>query len=162
MAIQFQFGAAFNTSVNKPLKPWKYDTAVRVTQSNGSLVKLTDVLGPLDLPTSMKLTSTRIANVYNTLADGSIPVAEQSSNTSGQSVFVELKTVATRDGLVPDTRVQLPMVCRLELRLPNDAEIAETDITTLVMATFGLLCDDAGAPVVVTEKMRGALAPCTC
>lgn len=162
MAIEFQFGAAFNTAVNKALTPWKYDTAVRVTQNQGSLVKLTDTLSPLDLQTSMKLTSTRIANVYNTLNEGSTPVAEQSSNTSGQSVFVELKTVATRDGLVPDTRVQLPMVCRLELRLPNDAEIAETDITTLVMATFGLLCDDAGAPVVVTEKMRGALAPCTC
>lgn len=162
MAIEFQFGAAFNTGVTKPLLPWKYDTAVRVTQNQGSLVKLTDTLSPLDIQTSMKLTATRIANVYNTLADGSVPVAEQSTNTSGQSVFVELKTIATRDGSVPDTRVQLPMVCRIELRLPNDAEIAEDDVTKLVMQTFALLCDSAGAPVVVTEKMRGALAPCTC
>lgn len=162
MAIAFQFGSAFNTPVNKSLAPWKYDTAVRVVQNQGSLVKLTDILAPLDKQTSMKLTSTRIANVYNTLADGSVPVAEQSSNTSGTSVFVELKTVATRAGAVEDTTVQLPMVARIELRLPNDAEIAEADITTLVMATFALLCDDAGAPVVVTQKMRGALAPCTC
>lgn len=162
MAIAFQFGAAFGADVTKTLSPWKYTDAIRVVQDNGSLVKLTDILAPLDKQTTIKLTNTRIANVYQTLADGNVPVAEQSSNTSGQSIFCELKTVATKDGPIAGTTIQLPMVARVELRLPNDAEITEADVTKMVMTAFAGLCDESGEPTVVTEKMRGALAPCTC
>lgn len=162
MAIEFQFGDAFGTPVNKSLEPWDYENAVRIVQNDGTLVKMTDIVSPLDKQTSMKLTATRIGNVYNTLAGGTIPVSEQSSNTSGSSIFAELKTVATRPGAIDGTTVQLPMVGRIEVRLPNDASITEADVTTLVMAAFALLCDKDGDPTVVTEKMRGALAPCTC
>jgi hypothetical protein len=51
------------------------------------------------------------------------------------------------------------MVARIELRIPNDSAIAESDINTLVLATYAALCDASGNPVVVTEKMRGALTP---
>lgn len=158
MAISFQFGSGSqDTPVNKALAPWKYADAFRVITDNGSLARMGDIKSPLDMQTTVKLTNTKIANVYTTLADGNIPVEAQNANTSGHTVFVELKTIATK--VVGTNTIQLPMVSRIELRLPDDAEIAEADITTLVMATFAALCDSTGTPVVVTEKMRGSLTP---
>lgn len=158
MAISFNFGSGSQgNAVAKNLYPWAYTTAIRVISDNGSIARMTDILAPLDKKTTIKVTLEKIANVYTTLADGSVPVAEQSANVTGQTVFVELKTIATKvvDGLT----YQLPMVSRIELRLPNDADIAESDILSLVMATFAALCDAAGTSTVVTEKMRGALTP---
>ena len=154
MAISFNFGAgATGAAKTLSLLPWAYTTAFRNVSDNGSVARMTDILTPLDKKTSVKITLDKIANVYTTLADGTVPVAEQSSNTSGQTVFCELKTVATKT--VGDVTVQLPMVARIELRLPN----SESDINTLVLATYASLCDASGNPVVVTEKMRGALTP---
>lgn len=158
MAISFNFGAgATGTAKTLSLLPWAYTTAFRNVSDNGSVARMTDILTPLDKKISVKITLDKIANVYTTLADGVVPVAEQSSNTSGQTVFCELKTVATKT--VGDVTVQLPMVARIELRIPNDSAIAESDINTLVLATYASLCDATGNPVVVTEKMRGALTP---
>lgn len=158
MAISFNFGSgATGTGKTLTLLPWAYTTAFRNVSDNGSIARMTDILSPLDKKTTVKVTLEKIANVYTTLADGVIPVAEQNSNTSGQTVFVELKTIATK--VVGDITTQLPMVARIELRLPNDAAIAESDVNTLVLAAYASLCDAAGNPVVVTEKMRGALTP---
>jgi len=158
MAISFNFGiGATGTAKSLSLLPWAYTTAFRNVSDNGSVARMTDILTPLDKKTSVKITLDKIANVYTTLADGTVPVSEQSSNTSGQTVFCELKTVATKT--VGDATVQLPMVARIELRIPNDSAIAESDINTLVLATYAALCDASGNPVVVTEKMRGALTP---
>lgn len=158
MAISFNFGAgATGTAKSLSLLPWAYTTAFRNVSDNGSVARMTDILTPLDKKTSVKITLDKIANVYTTLADGTVPISEQSSNTSGQTVFCELKTVATKT--VGDATVQLPMVARIELRIPNDSAIAESDINTLVLATYAALCDASGNPVVVTEKMRGALTP---
>jgi len=158
MAISFNFGTgATGTAKSLSLLPWAYTTAFRNVSDNGSVARMTDILTPLDKKTSVKITLDKIANVYTTLADGAVPVSEQSSNTSGQTVFCELKTVATKT--VGDATVQLPMVARIELRIPNDSAIAESDINTLVLATYAALCDASGNPVVVTEKMRGALTP---
>ncbi|DAD52636.1 coat protein [ssRNA phage SRR7976299_4] len=158
MAISFNFGTgATGTAKSLSLLPWAYTTAFRNVSDNGSVARMTDILTPLDKKTSVKITLDKIANVYTTLADGTVPISEQSSNTSGQTVFCELKTVATKT--VGDATVQLPMVARIELRIPNDSAIAESDINTLVLATYAALCDASGNPVVVTEKMRGALTP---
>lgn len=158
MAISFQFGTgALGTAVTKNLQPWAYTTAVRTISDSGSVARMSDILAPLDKKTTMKVSLDKIADVYATLADGSVPVAERSANVSGGTVFAELKTIATK--AVGDATVQIPMVGRIELRLPFDSAITEADITTLVMATFGLLCDASGNPVVVTEKLRGALTP---
>lgn len=157
MALTFNFGAATGTGKTLTLLPWAYTTAFRNVSDNGVVARMTDILAPLDKKTSIKITLDKIANVYSTLVDGSVPVAEQSSNVSGQTVFCELKTIATRtEG---DATIQVPFVCRIELRLPNDSNIAEADINTLILATYAGLCDAAGNPVVVTEKMRGALTP---
>lgn len=159
MAISFQFGATAQeeTPVTKNLYPWDYATAIRVISDNGSIARMTDIVAPLDMKTSIKISLANIANVYSTLADGTVPTANQSANVTGSTVFCELKTIATK--VVDSVTIQIPLVSRLELRIPNDAEIAEADIVTLVMATFAALCDNSGAPVVVTEKMRGALTP---
>jgi hypothetical protein len=158
MAISFNFGAgATNVGVTKTLLPWNYTGAFRIISDSGTLARMTDKLSPLDKITTAKVTLERIANVYTTLASGTVPVAYQSANTSGHTVFVELRTIATK--VVNGVTIQLPMVSRIELRLPDDADIAESDIDTLVMATYGLLCDATGNPVVVSEKMRGALTP---
>lgn len=158
MGIAFNFGiGATGAAVTKSLAPWAWTTAFRTVSDTGTVARVTDILAPLDKRTSIKTSLSRIANVYSTLASDTVPVDEQSSNTSGQTVFVELQTLATKT--VGERTVQLPMVSRIELRLPNDADIAESDITTLVMATFAGLCDASGNPTVVTEKMRGALTP---
>lgn len=158
MAILFNFGTSSqNVGVTKTLKPWNYSGAFRIISDSGTLARMTNILSPLDKVTTAKVTLDKIANVYTTLAGGTVPLAAQNASVSGHTVFVELKTIATK--VVGTNTIQLPMVARLELRLPDDADIAETDIDTLVMATYGLLCDAAGLPVVVTEKMRGALTP---
>jgi hypothetical protein len=158
MAISFNFGAASQgTGVTKTLKPWNYSSAFRIISDSGTLARMTDILSPLDKLTTAKVTLEKIANVYTTLAGGTVPLAAQNANVSGHTVFVELKTIATK--IVNTVTVQLPIVSRIEIRLPDDADIAEADIDTLVMATYGLLCDAAGLPTVVTEKMRGALTP---
>jgi hypothetical protein len=158
MAISFNFGTgAQGTGVTKTLKPWAYTDAFRIVSDSGTLARMTDILAPLDKQTTVKVTLDKIANVYSTLADGSVPVSAQNANTSGHTVFAELKTIATKT--VGDTVIQLPMVARIELRLPDDADIAESDIDTLVLAAYAALCNSSGTPVVVTEKMRGALTP---
>lgn len=158
MSISFNFGTgAQGADVAKVLKPWAYSAAFRVITDNGALARMTDIVAPLDMKTTVKVTLAKISNVYSTLADGTVPVAEQSANVTGQTVFVELKTIATK--IVGDQTIQIPMVSRIELRLPNDADITESDVEQLVMATYGFLCDDSGNPTVVTEKMRGALTP---
>lgn len=158
MAISFNFGAGSQgVAGTKAFKPWAYLAAFRIISDSGSLAKMTDIAAPLDKKTTLKVTLDKIANVYTTLAEGTVPVSAQNANTSGQTVFVELKTIATKT--VGDAEIQLPMVARIELRLPNDADISESDVEALVMATYAGLCDAAGNPVVVTEKMRGALTP---
>lgn len=162
MAISFNFGAASQgVGVTKTLKPWNYSSAFRIISDSGTLARMTDILSPLDKLTTAKVTLEKIANVYTTLAGGTVPLAAQNANVSGHTVFVELKTIATKIVTTGTTSVtvQLPIVSRIEIRLPDDADIAESDIDTLIMATYGLLCDSAGLPTVVTEKMRGALTP---
>lgn len=158
MSISFNFGVgAQGTAATKSLLPWAYATAFRIISDSGSLARMTDIVAPLDKKTTIKVTLDKIANVYTTLAEDKIPLAAQSANTSGQTVFTELKTIATKT--VGGVEIQLPMVARIELRLPNDADISEADVETLVLATYASLCNTAGSPVVVTEKMRGALTP---
>lgn len=158
MAILFNFGTSSqNVGVTKTLKPWNYAGAFRIVSDSGTLARMTNILSPLDKITTAKVTLEKIANVYTTLAGGTVPLLAQNSNVSGHTVFAELKTIATK--VVGTATIQLPMVARLELRLPDDADIAETDIDTLILATYALLCDSAGLPTVVTEKMRGALTP---
>lgn len=158
MAILFNFGTSSqNVGVTKTLKPWNYSGAFRIISDSGTLARMTNILSPLDKVTTAKVTLEKIANVYTTLAGGTVPIAAQNACVSGHTVFVELKTIATK--VVNSVTIQLPMVSRLELRLPDDADIAEADIESLVLATYALLCDSAGLPTVVTEKMRGALTP---
>jgi uncharacterized protein YejL (UPF0352 family) len=158
MAISFQFGSGSqDTAIDVSMAPWIYTAAFRKISDNGSNARMTDILSPLDKKTSIKISLAKIANVYSTLADNSVPAAEQSANVSGATVFVELKTIATK--VVDSVTIQIPLVSRIELRIPFDSEITEADITTLVMSTFAALCDEDGNPVVVTEKMRGALLP---
>lgn len=158
MAISFQFGSgAQGTATTKAFSPWAYTTAFRTISDNGSQARMADILSPLDKKTTAKVTLEKIANVYTTLADGAVPVANQSSNTSGGTVFAELKTIATKtDGL---NTVFIPMVARVEVRVPNDPDITGSDIETLVMAAYGLLCDASSSNTVITEKLRGALTP---
>lgn len=158
MAVTFQFGAkALGEAISDSRHPWNYTNAVRIISDSGSSARMTDILSPLDMKTTFKVTLSKIANVYTTLADGTVPVAQQNANTSGGTIFAELKTVATK--VVGDDTIQLPMVGRIELRLPNDSAITETDVDLLVKATYGILCDANGDPTVVTEKLRGALTP---
>lgn len=158
MALDLNLGDAFETAVPVNLAPWK-PSALKVMEENGTLVKVADVLSPLDRQASVKITNTRIANVYNTLAKGSIPIGNQSTNTSGQSIFTEL--VATASKTVGDQEVLLPVVARVEVRLPNDGDLTDANALTLILATLAAMCDDEGA-LHVTDMMRGVLFPGCC
>lgn len=155
MSLDLNLGPAFNTPVNIPLAPWKL-TALKVVQDSGTLVRVSDVMSPLDKQAFVKLTNTRIANVYNTLAKGTVPIANQSTNVSGQSIFAELTATASKT--VGSTVTLLPVVTRIEFRLPNDGDLTNADAQALLMATFAAMCNDAGV-FRVTDMMRGVLFP---
>lgn len=153
MPIDLNLGSAFGTAVNKSLLPWTL-AALKVTQDDGSLVKVTNVLSPLDKQSSIKIANTRIANVYNTLAKGSIPIGNQAANTTGQAIFVELNATASK--VVGSDTILLPMIARIELKLPNDGELTNGNVEQLLLATYAALCDAVGT-MRATEIMRGVL-----
>lgn len=157
MALDLNQGLAFNTSSTETLPVFPPATgAFKVIQDDGTLVKVANILSPLDKQMSVKITNTRIANVYNTLAKGTIPLGNQATNTSGQSVFVELSATASKT--VGTTEILLPVVARAELRLPNDGDLEEGDIETLLSCLISLFYDQS-ALLSVTSMMRGALFP---
>lgn len=145
------------TSVPKNLKPWLYGSSFRVISDNGSIARMTDIRAPLDKLTTLKVTKEKIANVYSTLASGTVPLAEQSLNVEGTTTMVELTTVLTKtDGLV---KVQLPVVFRVIARSPNDPDITGSLIDELIMDTAAIMADELGNNILTTEIMRGALTP---
>jgi hypothetical protein len=106
----------------------------------------------------VKISNTRIANVYQTLAKGSIPPGYQSFTTTGQSIYVELNVVATKPPLVSGgTPTYLPLQCRLEFKLPNDSAITDAEVENLLEATVAVISGGAGT-YRVSEMMRGVLA----
>lgn len=155
MPLDLNLGAAFAATVNKPMGPW-LPSALKITEDDGTLLKLCDVLSPLDKQAALKITNTKIANVYNTLAKGSIPVGNQSTNTSGQRLFVELNVTASKT--VGTTVVLTPAVVRIDLSLPNDGDLTDANVESLVLAAYAALCTPAGAPRATT-MMRGVLNP---
>lgn len=130
--------------------------ALRVVTDTGNLIKLANVSSPLDKPSSVKITNTRIPNVYLTLAKGSVPTGHQAVNTSGQSIFVELNAVASKTIGDEDNEVLVPLTARVEVRVPNDGDITDDDIKALLLATLSNLCDKDGN-CRVTQMMRGVL-----
>jgi hypothetical protein len=130
--------------------------SLKVVNDSGSLIKLANVSSPLDKQATLKISNTRIANVYQTLAKGSIPLQNQSPNTSGQSIFIELAVTGSRT--VTSGTILVPMVARVELRIPNDADINDADLKALTLLTVGALCKTDGT-FRVTEMMRGVLPP---
>lgn len=136
--------------------PVRYQTgALQVVQDDGNLVRLANVVTPLDRQAFLKITNTRIPNVYTTLAKGSIPVQAQSLNTTGQTIFVELNATALKTGGPSD--VLLPVAARLELRIPNDGEVDETFVRDLVLAVLAGIVTSESGHLRVTEIMRGIL-----
>lgn len=160
--VSFNFGTgaqgeAMGTINSVSFKPWNWTDAFRTISDTGSLAKMTDILAPLDKRTTIKVTLDKIADVYSTLAGGTVPPASRLANTAGATVFAEVNTIASKT--VGETEIQLPMVARVELRLPFDADISAANVTELFLAAYGALCNDVGIPTVTTEKMRGALTP---
>jgi hypothetical protein len=131
--------------------------ALQVVQNTGQLVKLTNILSPLDRPATAKISNTRIANVYNTLAKGSIPLTAQSANPTGQSVFAELSVVASETS--GGVTAFVPMVGRVELRIPNHGSITDLVVAELMWSTLALLLKPDDGGLRVREIMRGVLFP---
>lgn len=139
---------------------WDYPNAFRVVSDTGSSVRLTDILTPLDKRTYLKFSLSKIANVYATLGGDSVPVAERSSNPTGQTLFCELTTILTKTNpTISGGIIQVPIQTRVELRLPNDGDLTDDDIMELMALTAAGLCDDAGLPRITSEMLRGALVP---
>lgn len=140
--------------------PWIYDAAFRVTSNAPTLAKITDILAPLDKPTEIKISTETIANVYSTLANSKIPVSEQNSNTSGTSVFVQLRTVAQYVKTVGTTSsvVQLPLEGRLQIRIPNDSELTNAVLDEFLGQLIACLRSSDGTSRL-NEIARGSLVP---
>jgi len=155
MSLDLNLGAAFDTAVDVDLAPW-LPTALKVMSNDGTLIKAADVLSPLDKQAVVKITNTRIANVYNTLGKGVIPIGNQAVNTSGQSIFAEL--TATASETIDTVEVLSPLVARIEVRLPNNGSMTDANVLTLVMATLASMCDADGT-LQVLSMMRGVLFP---
>lgn len=158
MAITFNFGTgAQGDSVSKTLKPWLYTAAFRATSYGVGNATMVNTKTDLDKKTSIKVTLSKIANVFETLAKGTIPVANQLTSQTGHTVFCELKTIATKS--VGTEVAYIPIVSRIEIRVPDDPDITDSDIETLVLATYAGLCNQAGTSDVMSDKLRGALTP---
>jgi len=161
MSLDLNLGESFDIEstalATTPLAVVQFGAdALQKVSDTGTLVKLTDVLSPLDRPFNVKISNTRIANVYQTLAKGTVPLGNQASNASGQSIFVEATASASKVMPVSGQVVIVPMTARIELRLPNDGDVTNGVIKTLLVATLSQLCGDDGNPRV-TEMMRGVL-----
>lgn len=156
MALDLNLGAAFAASSNVAMLPW-LTTSLKVQENNGNLVRVSDVLSPLDRQAWVKFTNTRIANVYNTLAKGSIPLGNQATNTTGQSIFTEL-TVAASETVGTDLIIS-PAVARIELRLPNNTSLTDALVTQLLNAAYCAMCTPATTTIRATSMMRGVLYP---
>lgn len=141
-------------------RPWMYDDAFRVTSNAPTLAKITDILAPLDKPTEIKISTETIANVYSTLANSKIPVSEQNSNTSGTSVFVQLRTVAQYVKTVGTTSsvVQLPLEGRLQIRIPNDSELTN-DVLDEFLGQLNACLRSSDGTSRLNEIARGSLVP---
>lgn len=160
MAFSTTYGTgAFTTDVDGNTR-CQYETAFRVISDTGSSVKLTDILSPLDKRTTIKYVLSKIADVYKTLGGDSVPVSERSSNPTGQTLFTELTTILTRPNpAVSNSIIQVPVQARIELRLPNDGQLADADVNDLIEKLISTLTDTDGSPRVCSELLRGALVP---
>lgn len=162
MSINWNYGTGsqFATASNLSYNPWLYDAAIRVTSDSPTQAKLTDILAPLDKPTEIKISTEPIANVYTTLTNSRIPVSSQSANTSGTSVFVQLRTVVDYDKTIgtTTTNVQLPLEARLQIRVPNDAELTNVVLAKLISSLYASTCGADGASRL-NEILRGGLVP---
>lgn len=162
MSLNWNFGSGSQAAVASTLSyyPWQYDDAIRATSVSPTLVKFADILAPLDKPTEIKISTETIANVYSTLANSKIPVSEQNSNTSGSSVFVQLRTVADYTRVIGTTSsvVQLPLEVRLQIRVPNDAELTNAELDKLLGAVISSVRNSDGTSRL-GEILRGSLVP---
>jgi hypothetical protein len=162
MSLNWNFGtgAVSETASTLSYYPWEYDDAMRVKSTTPNQAKLTDILSPLDKTTELKISTESIANVYSTLASYKIPVAAQSANQTGTSVFVQLRTTVDYDMTVGSTttNIQLPLEARLQIRVPNDAELVDAEITKLVGHLYSSICESDGT-TRIGEIIRGGLVP---
>jgi len=162
MSLNWNFGvgAQFATPSNLAYNPWLYADSIRVTSDAPTQVKFTDILAPLDKPTELKISVEPIANVYSTLTNNRVPVTSQSANTSGTSVFVQLRTMVDYDKVLgtDTTNVQLPLEARIQIRVPNDAQLTSVELNKLVASTFAVLCSENGSSRL-GEILRGGLVP---
>lgn len=165
LSFNFGSGAAISgESLDPPFVTqapiWKFKNSFRKVSESGNQSRIADIVAPLAKRTTIKYSIDRIANVYNTLGDALVPVSNQSLNTAGQTLFVELKTVATSTPTAPALPFDVPMVCRIEIRIPTFADITDADVETLVLHTVAALRSETdGTMNVISEKMRGALTP---
>lgn len=132
LSTNYGTGARKIDAVTKNLYPWDWTVGFRVNSDTGSASRIVDTLSPLDKPTHIKCTVSKIANVYATLANNSIPVANQAANITGQTVFCELSTILSKAATATEPEIQYPVVARVELRLPNTADLLESDVENLV------------------------------
>lgn len=131
---------------------------LRVLEENGNIVKLTNPFAPLDKPTTVKVTNTRIANVYQTLAKGAVPLNAQAVNVTGQSIFVEVTAMASQAATTTTPEYLYPVQCRIELRLPNAGGLDETNTKRLLQLTSSLFTNPTTEAYRVVEMMRGVLS----
>lgn len=162
MSLNWNYGSGAQaaTALTLSYHPWMYNDAIRVTQETPNLAKFTDILAPLDKPTEVKISTETIANVYSTLVNSKVPVSEQNSNTSGTSVFVQLRTIAdyVRTVGTTSTKVQLPLEGRLQLRVINDAELTNDELDKFLGDMIACLRKQDGTSRL-GEILRGSLVP---
>lgn len=159
MSFSTTFGTGAVVTELDGSKHWDFAAGFRAIAESSSSAKLTDILAPLDKRTTIKYALSKIANVYTTLGGDSVPVSERSSNPTGQTLFCELTTILTKANAANNGVIQVPIQTRIELRIPNDADVTDDLIEELLMLTFAGMRTSDGTLRITTEMLRGALVP---
>lgn len=127
-------------------------------QDTGNLVKYANALSPLDMPSTVKISTTRIPDMYTAIAKGQIPPALQSANRSGVSVFVETTAYGLSPGLAVNGVTPVsPVIVRTEWRVPSLSSFNDNDAKYLLLLNLAAINDGPNG-LRVTEAMRGLLS----
>jgi len=120
MAFQQNFGEDFRVLSDVP----------------GELI-LTNITTPVDMPETIRIAQKRLANVYSA---SDIDASNYPSDKSGTTTLVESRfVVAIEDSTEPLLRKFIPVKVGFTLITPNDGDVPNSAIRTLIERSIGNL-----------------------
>lgn len=120
-------------------------------------VVLTNKTSPIDAPETMRMSTSRVANIYNNTG---IEKAYQTLSKEGASLLIQDNTVLRLvDETTSSSVADLPVSVHIVLKYPKHPEITEVQVTEAAKRLFSGLFYDADNNNRVKELIRGSLKP---